>query len=80
VATAIVLDAGREFSVGVCRERLRKALSAYKIPRHFFFYAKADLPFTDSGKIEKRKLAAMLEQRIAGGEIGSADGKAPTPR
>jgi acyl-CoA synthetase (AMP-forming)/AMP-acid ligase II len=80
VATAIVLDAGREFSVGVCRERLRKALSAYKVPRHFFFYAKAELPFTDSGKIEKRKLAAMLEQRIAGGDIGSADGDAQTPR
>jgi acyl-CoA synthetase (AMP-forming)/AMP-acid ligase II len=27
------------------------------------------LPFTDTGKIEKRKLRALLEARVAAGEI-----------
>ena len=29
----------------------------------------AALPFTDSGKIEKRKLRALLEARLAAGEL-----------
>jgi acyl-CoA synthetase (AMP-forming)/AMP-acid ligase II len=74
VAAALVLDAGCELPPRVCRERLREDLSAYKVPRHYFFYEKADLPFTESGKLEKRKLAAMLERRIAGGESGSPEG------
>jgi acyl-CoA synthetase (AMP-forming)/AMP-acid ligase II len=65
VAAALVLDSGRELSAEQARERLRKELSAYKVPRHFFFYAKQDLPFTDSGKIERRKLGALLSERIA---------------
>jgi acyl-CoA synthetase (AMP-forming)/AMP-acid ligase II len=60
-----VLDAGHELDAAQCRARLRAELSAYKVPRHYFFYAKAELPFTDSGKIDKRRLAALLEERIA---------------
>ena len=71
VAAALVLGAGRALSEEVCRARLREELSAYKVPRHYFFYASTDLPFTDSGKLEKRKLAAMLEGRIAAGDLGS---------
>jgi len=72
VAAAIVLDAGHSLDAATCRERLRGELSAYKVPRHAFFYAKAELPFTDSGKIEKRRLAELLEARIAGGDAGAA--------
>ena len=64
VAAAIVLDTGRDLSTEDCRNRLRDELSAYKIPRHIFFAAKADLPFTDSGKIDKRRLGAQLADRI----------------
>ena len=63
VAAAIVLDTGRDLSTEDCRNRLRDELSAYKIPRHIFFAAKADLPFTDSGKIDKRRLGAQLADR-----------------
>jgi acyl-CoA synthetase (AMP-forming)/AMP-acid ligase II len=70
VAAALVLDAGRELSASECRERLRTEISSYKVPRHYFFYAKADLPFTDSGKIDKRRLGAMLAKRIASGDSG----------
>jgi acyl-CoA synthetase (AMP-forming)/AMP-acid ligase II len=65
VAAALVLDSGRELGEEECRRRLREELSSYKVPRHTFFYAKQDLPFTDSGKVDKRKLASMLAQRIS---------------
>ena len=70
VAAALVLDSGRDLSATQCRQRLREEISAYKLPRHYFFYAKADLPFTDSGKIDKRKLAGMLAERIEAGDVG----------
>jgi len=64
VAAAVVLEAGRELDADDLRERLRKELAAYKIPSHVFFAAKAELPFTDSGKIDKRRLAEQLGERI----------------
>ena len=35
------------------------------MPRHCFFYRDGELPFTDSGKIDKKKLSVMLAERIA---------------
>ena len=64
VAAALVLKPGARLDVDTCRERLRKELSAYKLPRHVFFVAKEELPFTDSGKIDKRRLAPLLEERV----------------
>jgi acyl-CoA synthetase (AMP-forming)/AMP-acid ligase II len=64
VAAAVVLDSGRALGVEELRERLRKELSAYKIPRQILFAPKAELPFTDSGKIDKRRLAELLAQRF----------------
>jgi len=64
VAAALVLKSGVSLEPEECRERLRKDLSAYKIPRHVFFLAKEELPFTDSGKIDKRRLAPLLEERL----------------
>jgi acyl-CoA synthetase (AMP-forming)/AMP-acid ligase II len=72
VAAAVVLDSGRELGAAECRARLREELSAYKVPRHYFFHAKQDLPFTDSGKIDKRQLSALLAERIASGDGGEA--------
>jgi acyl-CoA synthetase (AMP-forming)/AMP-acid ligase II len=64
VAAALVLDSGRALEAAELRERLRKDLAAYKVPRHVFFAAKAELPFTDSGKIDKRRLAELLASRL----------------
>jgi len=63
VAAALVLRPDADFDEAACRQRLRASLSAYKVPRHFFVCEKAELPFTDSGKIDKRRLAALLEER-----------------
>jgi acyl-CoA synthetase (AMP-forming)/AMP-acid ligase II len=64
VAAAVVLDSGRALAPEALRERLRKELAAYKIPRHVFFAEKGELPFTDSGKIDKRRLAELLVARL----------------
>ena len=60
---AVVLRPDAGFDEAACRQRLRASLSAYKVPRHFFVCEKAELPFTDSGKIDKRRLATLLEER-----------------
>jgi len=65
VAAAAILKAGSQLGADALRERLRAELSAYKVPRHFFFYRDGELPFTDTGKIDKRKLAVILAARIA---------------
>ena len=64
VAAAVVLGAGRALSADELRRRLREELAAYKIPRHVLFAAKSELPFTDSGKIDKRRLAELLAERV----------------
>jgi acyl-CoA synthetase (AMP-forming)/AMP-acid ligase II len=65
VAAAVILKKDRQLGWPELRERLRAELSAYKVPRHCFFYRDGELPFTDSGKIDKKKLAPMLAERIA---------------
>ena len=64
VAAAVVLNEGVNLAADELRKRLREELSAYKVPRHFFFFERADLPFTDSGKMPKKILTAMLTERV----------------
>jgi acyl-CoA synthetase (AMP-forming)/AMP-acid ligase II len=65
VAAAVVLKKDTALAFKDLRERLRGELSAYKIPRHIFFYEDGELPFTDSGKIDKRRLTETLSRRVA---------------
>ena len=65
VAAAIVLNHDASLDEETTRERLRADLSSYKIPRFVLFFDKSALPFTDSGKIEKKKLAALLAEQLA---------------
>jgi len=64
VAAAIVAQSGEEATAEGLRAEARSQLSAYKVPREFQFYEHEDLPFTDSGKIDKRALIALIESRI----------------
>ena len=50
----------RASSTEALRARLRRELAAYKVPRLVHFAAPGSLPFTDSGKIDKRRLRALL--------------------
>lgn len=60
VAAAVVPRAGATLDVDAVRSELKATLSAFKIPKIIRIVAKADLPFTDSGKIKKAELAAQL--------------------
>ncbi|MGH0038445.1 MAG: class I adenylate-forming enzyme family protein [Myxococcota bacterium] len=71
VAAAVVPHAGRSLDPEVLRGFLRGELSAYKVPKHFFVTSHDELPFTDSGKIDKRRLG---EQLAGLGETGEARG------
>ena len=65
VAAAVVLKRGAALDADTARARLREELSSYKVPRAWWFAAKEELPFTDSGKIDKKRLAALLAERLA---------------
>ena len=65
VAAAVVLKRGAQLDADTARARLREQLSSYKVPRDWWFAAKEELPFTDSGKIDKKRLAALFAARLA---------------
>ncbi len=46
--------------VAFCRARL----ATYKVPRHIFFCREAELPVLGSGKVDKRALRALAEERV----------------
>jgi acyl-CoA synthetase (AMP-forming)/AMP-acid ligase II len=66
VAAAIVLNAGAALDEEELRTRLKQEISAYKVPRHFFFCERSELPFTDSGKMQKTQLTEMLTSLVGG--------------
>jgi acyl-CoA synthetase (AMP-forming)/AMP-acid ligase II len=64
VAGAVVPRAGEALEGEELRARLKGELSAYKVPKHLWVCAKADLPFLQSGKIKKQELAELLAARF----------------
>lgn len=72
VAAAVLPVAGAEPDPESLRRQLREELAAYKVPRHLLLFREEELPFTDSGKIDKRRLVGVIEKRLAGGAAGPA--------
>ena len=66
VAACVVLENGATIDPEQLRSRVKSEISAYKVPRHLFVDEESALPFTDSGKIDKRRLQEMLAERISG--------------
>ncbi len=65
VAAAVVLEAGAEAGAEELVRRVAKELSAYKVPRHvLLFGSEAELPMTDTGKLDRKRLAGVLAERI----------------
>jgi acyl-CoA synthetase (AMP-forming)/AMP-acid ligase II len=60
VALAVVLQAGAVLEQKELATRLKAELSSYKVPKRYFFRRSDELPFTDTGKIDKRRLRAAL--------------------
>lgn len=65
VAAVVVLNAGATMDAETLKARLKEGLSAYKVPKYFFFKEKSALPFTDSGKIIKKKLVDLLVKELS---------------
>jgi acyl-CoA synthetase (AMP-forming)/AMP-acid ligase II len=68
VAVAVVLRPGAALDAATLHARLKEELSAYKLPRHTFFVTSAEIPMTDSGKLDRRKLRDALAKRVAAEE------------
>jgi acyl-CoA synthetase (AMP-forming)/AMP-acid ligase II len=64
VAVAVVLREGAALDAATLLARLRTEVSAYKLPRHVLFVTSADIPMTDSGKLDRRKLRDTLAKRL----------------
>ena len=67
VALAVVLRDGARLDRDTLHARLKEELSAYKLPRHYFFVSSEEIPMTDSGKLDRRRLRETLAKRVAAG-------------
>jgi len=66
VVAAIALRAGETLDPEEARKRVKEDLASYKVPRHIAVFAdQTELPWLDSGKIDRRKLTTLLEERFA---------------
>jgi len=76
VAAAIIRNEGAVLDASTLRERLRQQLAAYKVPVTYFFCAQADIPFTDSGKVDKRRLTQyLLSQHLLNQQASGPDAR-----
>jgi acyl-CoA synthetase (AMP-forming)/AMP-acid ligase II len=67
VVAAIALSPGASLGEDEARARVKDAIASYKVPRHIAVYAdQSELPWLDSGKVDRRRLAADLEVRFGG--------------
>jgi fatty-acyl-CoA synthase len=68
---AFVVAAGIAPSEEELSNFCRSRLAAYKMPRHFFFVEREELPSAGSGKYDKRALRRRAEELLARGQHSS---------
>jgi fatty-acyl-CoA synthase len=66
LAAVIVLREGHDTGAEALRAFCKAALAAYKVPQEFCLMRRDELPVTDTGKVQKVRLAAMLAAKRAG--------------
>jgi fatty-acyl-CoA synthase len=66
LAAVIVLREGHDVEPEALRAFCKAALAAYKVPQEFCLMRRDELPVTDTGKVQKVRLAAMLAAKRAG--------------
>ncbi|HLM64588.1 MAG TPA: class I adenylate-forming enzyme family protein [Acidimicrobiales bacterium] len=65
VVAAIILRPGETLDEEEARKRVKEAIASYKVPRRIaVFVDQIELPWLDSGKIDRRRLSAMLGERF----------------
>ncbi len=68
VVAAIALRPGETLDEDEARKRVKEDIASYKVPRRIAVFAnQTELPWLDSGKVDRRKLTALLEERF--GEV-----------
>jgi acyl-CoA synthetase (AMP-forming)/AMP-acid ligase II len=68
VVAAVALRPGEALEEDVARSRVREELASYKVPRRIAVFGdQTELPWLDSGKVDRRRLAALLEERYGTG-------------
>jgi fatty-acyl-CoA synthase len=65
VAAFVVLEDGATADPDGLRAFCKESLASYKVPRHLFVIADAEVPRTGTGKIEKPALRKMAQTRLA---------------
>jgi len=65
VIAAVALRPGADVDADTLRDRVKATLSSYEVPRHVAVYAdQRDLPWLDSGKLDRRALTEQLRARF----------------
>ena len=65
VIAAIALTPGASLTGEEARVRLKEDIASYKVPRHITVYATTDdLPWLDSGKVDRRRLTTLLHEDV----------------
>ncbi|MGH9085118.1 MAG: ANL family adenylate-forming protein, partial [Acidimicrobiales bacterium] len=65
VVAAIALRPGTTLDEEEARKRVKEEISSYKVPRRIAVFAdQTELPWLDSGKVDRRRLAAILEEQF----------------
>ena len=71
VVAAVALRPGATLDEATARAHVKEQLASYKVPRHVAVYPdQRDLPWLDSGKVDRRRLAADLTARFGASEEG----------
>ncbi len=67
VVAAVALRPGSTLTEDEARARVRAELASYKVPRRVAVFAdQTELPWLDSGKVDRRRLTDVLVERFAG--------------
>ncbi len=68
VVAAIALRPGETLDEDEARKRVKEEIASYKVPRHIAVFAdQTELPWLDSGKVDRRRLTAILDERFREG-------------
>ncbi|TMQ51944.1 MAG: AMP-dependent synthetase [Candidatus Eisenbacteria bacterium] len=66
LAAVVVLREGHDAEPEALRTFCKEALAAYKVPQQFCLLRRDELPVTDTGKVQKLRLAEMLAAKRGG--------------
>lgn len=69
VVAAVALRPGEELDEADARARVKEELASYKVPRRIAVFGdQTELPWLDSGKVDRRQLTAILLERFGGSD------------